>query len=127
MSDRQIQIRVPGSNCMSKPGKTGSGGELSSCRAPACIVWRGAAETNRPRVRERLLACMHRKDGTAVHQITVLLKHSYSTVYGWLARVQAEGIGRRHDHAPPGRSRLLADAQIRERVSELDAGPEHWA
>lgn len=77
-----------------------------------------------PRVRERLLACMHRKDGMAVRQIAVLLKRSYSTVYGWLARVQTEGIGRRHDHAPPGRSCLLADAQTRELVSDLDAGPE---
>ena len=76
-----------------------------------------------PRVRERLLACMHRKDGMAVRQIAVLLRRSYSTVYGRLAGVQVGGMGRRHGHAPPGRSRLPADAQIRELVSGPDAGP----
>ena len=59
----------------------------------------------------RVLACLHRKDGMSIRKIAETLGQKYSTVYGWLARIQEEGIHRRFDLKRSGRKRFLTEEQ----------------
>ena len=50
-----------------------------------------------PVARDRLLACLHRKDGCSIRRICKIMVRPYSTVRDWLWRIQDGGFRRRHD------------------------------
>ena len=50
-----------------------------------------------PVARERLRACLHRKDGCSIRCICKIMVRPYSTMRDWLWRMQGGGIRCRHD------------------------------
>ena len=65
------------------------------------------------KVKTILQAAIHRKRGMSLDSIAGALGYARSTVYGWLARLEAGGPERRHDRKSPGRPCRLSE---RERV-----------
>ena len=56
-----------------------------------------------PVARDRLLACLHRKDGCSIRDICKIMVRPYSTMRDWLWRMQDGGFRRRHDRRRGGR------------------------
>ena len=50
-----------------------------------------------PVARDRMLACLHRKDGCSIRRICKIMVRPYSTMRDWLWRMQEGGIRCRHD------------------------------
>ena len=58
---------------------------------------RSIREEKDPVARERLRACLHRKDGCSIRHICKIMVRPYSTMRDWLWRMQEGGIRCRHD------------------------------
>ncbi len=58
---------------------------------------RSIHEEKDPVARDRLLACLHRKDGCSIRDICKIMVRPYSTMRDWLWRMQDGGIRCRHD------------------------------
>ena len=52
-----------------------------------------------PAARDRMLACLHRKDGCSIRRICKIMVRPYSTVRDWLWRIQDGGFRSRHDRS----------------------------
>ena len=58
---------------------------------------RSIREEKDPVARDRMLACLHRKDGCSIRSICKIMVRPYSTIRDWLWRMQDGGIRCRHD------------------------------
>ena len=58
---------------------------------------RSIREEKDPVARDRMLACIHRKDGCSIRDICKIMVRPYSTMRDWLWRMQDGGIRCRHD------------------------------
>ena len=77
-----------------------------------------------PKVRDRLMAYVMRRDGVSVHGIARAINRPYATVHDWLVRAVQLGVSGRYDEKRIGsKCRLDADQLTRLR-DELVAGPK---
>ena len=58
---------------------------------------RSIREEKDPVARDRMLACLHRKEGWSIRRICKIMVRPYSTMRDWLWRMQEGGIRCRHD------------------------------
>ena len=58
---------------------------------------RSICEEKDPVARDRLVACLHRKDGCSIRGICKIMVRPYSTMRDWLWRMRDGGLRRRHD------------------------------
>ena len=86
-----------------------------------------------PKARTILQAAIHRKMGLSLDRIAEAIGFVRSTVYGWLARLAAGGVQRRHDHKSPGRpcrlderQRVQLDGIIRESPERSGFHSDMW-
>lgn len=77
-----------------------------------------------PKARDRLLACIMRKNGMPVRDIAAQMNRSYSTVRGWLVRMRDEGLRGRYDIRREGPECRLDQDQITELLKDIVAGPD---
>ena len=86
-----------------------------------------------PKARTILQAAIHRKTGLSLDRIVEAIGFVRSTVYGWLARLAAGGVQRRHDRKSPGRpcrlderQRVQLDGIIRESPERSGFHSDMW-
>ena len=64
-----------------------------------------------PVARDRMLACLHRKDGLSIRRICKIMVRPYSTMRDWLWRMQNGDIRCRHDRRR-GRRKCKIPAEV---------------
>jgi transposase len=73
----------------------------------------------------RLLAAIHRRQGTSIDDIADMISKSKRTVHGWLTRFAERGIEGKDARKQSGRPRRLTLAQRQQLIKELERGPPH--
>ena len=76
-----------------------------------------------PKIRDRLMAYVLRKDGTSIHGIARSINRPYTTVRDWLVRAVQLGVTGRYDVMQEGRPCRLTTEQLAQLRGELIAGP----
>ena len=71
----------------------------------------------------RLLACLHRKDGKTLEEISTILYQPIMTIRDGLYRIHEEGLNRLSDKKQPGAPPKLTDAQKIELERALEKQP----
>ena len=86
-----------------------------------------------PKARTILQTAIHRRTGLSLDRIVGAIGFVCSTMYGWLARLAAGGIERRHDRKSPGRpcrlderQRVQLDGIIRESPERSGFHSDMW-
>ena len=86
-----------------------------------------------PKARTILQAAIHRKTGLSLDRIVEAIGFVRSTLYGWLARLAAGGVQRRHDRKSPSRpcrlderQRVQLDGIIRESPERSGFHSDMW-
>ena len=72
----------------------------------------------------RLQACIERKNGKTLDQISEKVHYPLTTVGDWLRRIHEQGMGRRYSVKQTGRPAWLSKKQKEEIKSVLDEPPE---
>ena len=76
-----------------------------------------------PKVRDRLLACMHRKQGKTLVEISDTLNVPRSTVTDWMKRIGRNGLSDMYDVKNKGAACKLSKRQLKALDRDLEAGP----
>ena len=76
-----------------------------------------------PKAKNRLLACMHRKQGKTIMEIADTLNIPRSTVTDWIKNIGKGGLGKRHDVKNKGAACKLSKRQLEALERDLEAGP----
>ena len=79
---------------------------------------------NDEKAKKRILACIFRKKGRTIMEISENLDEPYTTIQNWLARIQKNGIRDRYDIKNEGVKCYLNKKQIRELIRDMKKGPE---
>lgn len=72
----------------------------------------------------RLQACIERKKGKTLEQISEKVHYPLTTVGDWLRRMHKQGIKRRHNIKQTGRPAWLSKKQKKELEKDLERSPE---
>ena len=76
-----------------------------------------------PKVKLRLLACIHRKGGKNIEEIADAINEPKSTVNDWLNRMESGGLKRMYNIKNKGADCKLTKRQLKSLIRDLDAGP----
>ena len=76
-----------------------------------------------PKAKTRLLACIQRKTGKTYEEIAADLNEPFGTVYGWLKRIEKDGLEARYNKKQKGASCKLDAGQLEQLVDDLEKGP----
>lgn len=76
-----------------------------------------------PKVKLRLLACIHRKEGKKIEEIADAINEPKSTVHNWLNRIESGGLERMYNTKNKGADCKLTERQLKVLARDLDAGP----
>ena len=79
-----------------------------------------------PVARERLRACLYRKEGWSIRKTTRGMGLAYSTVRDRLVRMHAGGLNRRFERRRAGRKRILTGAVLKEIKKWLNDSPQRY-
>ena len=81
-------------------------------------------EEENPKAKNRLHACMLRKNGMTIEEIAEILQIPWGTIQTWLARIEKGGLDAIYDEKRPGAACKLTDKQIKKLLRDLDKGPQ---
>ena len=76
-----------------------------------------------PKASNRLLVCIHRKQGKTIMEIADTLNIPRSTVTDWIKNIGQGGLGKRYDVKNKGAPCKLSKRQLEALDRDLDAGP----
>ena len=76
-----------------------------------------------PKARDRLLACIQRKQGMTLVEISETLNVPRSTVTDWMKRIGQNGLGDMYDVKNKGAACKLSKRQLKALERDLQAGP----
>ena len=76
-----------------------------------------------PKAKTRLLACIQRKTGKPYEEIAADLNEPLGTVYGWLRRIEKDGLEARYNKKQKGASCKLDAGQLGRLADDLERGP----
>ena len=76
-----------------------------------------------PKASNRLLVCIHRKQGKTIMEIADTLNIPRSTVTDWIKNIGQGGLGKRYDVKNKGAPCKLSKRQLEALERDLEAGP----
>ena len=76
-----------------------------------------------PKAKNRLLVCIHRKQGKTIMEIADALNIPRSTVTDWIRNIGKGGLGKRYDVKNKGAACKLTKRQLGALERDLKAGP----